>query len=119
MLYQFKTTATMKEYNKTNWWIDSDIVREITVDAGTLREALEKYHETVKTKYCINISNDALKTKKAMYQDQEGFGTVQVGYVITASTEFDSDYRGWVKQYIDLWVTVQTIQNPFLTSKHR
>ena len=30
MLYQFKTTATMKPYNNEKWWIDSGIIRDIT-----------------------------------------------------------------------------------------
>lgn len=36
MIYQFKTTATMKPYNNKKWWIDDGIIREITVNADTI-----------------------------------------------------------------------------------
>ena len=41
MKYIFKTNATMKEYNNNKWWIDSGVVREISVEAGNVKEALE------------------------------------------------------------------------------
>lgn len=115
MLYQFKTTATMKPYNNQKWWIDSGVIREITTEADNLTEALKQYRKAVQECYYITISDNALKNKAAMYHDTESGETVQVGFVITASTELDDDRRRWVKQYIDLWVTVQTIQNPFQT----
>lgn len=113
MLYQFKTSATMKPYNNKKWWIDSGIIREITTEAATMGEALQQYREAVKDKYYIDISDNAIKNKNAMYQDTKSGEAVQVGFVITASTEFDNDRREWVKQYIDLWVTVCTVPNPF------
>ena len=64
--------------------------------------------------YYIDISKTALKNKQAMYIDTKSGETLQTGYVITASTEFsDRDtYRSTV-QYIDLWVTINIISNPF------
>lgn len=113
MLYQFKTTATMKPYNNKKWWIDSGIIREITTKADSLTEALRQYQEAVQEHYYITISDNALKTKAPMYHDTKSGEAVQVGYVLTASTDFDNDRRGWVKQYIDLWVTIKTVSNPF------
>ena len=113
MLYQFKTFATMKPYNDKKWWIDSGIIREITIKAATMGEALQQYREAVKDKYYIDISDNAIKNKNAMYQDTKSGEAVQVGFVLTASTEFDDNYQRWVKRYIDLWVTVQTLTNPF------
>lgn len=113
MLYQFETTATMKEYNRRKWWIDPDIIQEITTEAAAMGEALKKYQEAVKDRVNVDISDSAIKHKNAMYQDTGNGETVQVGFVITASTEFDNDHRGWVKQYIDLWVTIKTVSNPF------
>lgn len=114
MLYQFKTTATMKDYNRRKWWIDSGIIREITIEADSIQNALDQYRETVSDRYYIDISKTALKNKQAMYIDTKSGETLQTGYVITASTEFsDSDtYRSTV-QYIDLWVTINIISNPF------
>lgn len=113
MLYQFKTTATMKPYNNKNWWIDSDIVKEITIEAETITAALKEYQEEVRDRFYIDISDNAIKTKSPMYMDTETGEPVQVGFVITASTDFNNNYHGWVKQFIDLWVNVNIISNPF------
>lgn len=113
MLYQFKTTATMKPYNNKKWWIDSGIVREITTEADTITAAVKEYQKKVQDHFCIYISDNAIKTKSPMYRDTKTGEPVQIGFVITASTDFDNDRRGWVKQFIDLWVTVNVIFNPF------
>src|SRR5574344_1780779 len=84
----FKTNATMKEYNNKKWWIDRDIVRDIEEDCY------------------IEISNNAMKTKQAMYVDTIK-GTKQIGYVITGKCDFeDRDNYRWSSQYIDLWVKI-------------
>lgn len=110
--YIFKTVATMKEYNNKKWWIDSGIVREISVNADNVKQALEKYREIVADKYYIEISNNAIKNKSAMYVDTVAGDVLQVGYVITGKTEFEdrNNYK-WSTQYIDLWVTVLTVVN--------
>ena len=113
MLYQFKTSATMKPYNNKKWWIDSDIIREITAEAATTGEALKQYQKTVHDNYCIDLSDNAIKTKCPMYRDTKNGEAVQVGFVLTASTDFYNDRHELVKQYIDLWVTVQMVQSPF------
>jgi hypothetical protein len=113
MKYQFKTSATMKPYNRKNWWIDSDIVRDITVEADSLENALDRYREIVYDNHYIHISANALRNKDAMYRDNVNGEPEQVGYVITGLTEFDNDHRGWVKQYIDLWVSVSIVSSPF------
>lgn len=113
MKFQFKTSATMKPYNNKKWWIDSGIIREITIEAENIQKALEQYRETVHDKYYIDISKNALKTKAAMYRDNANGEPQQCGHVITAKTDFDNDRRGWVTQYIDLWVTVAVVVNPF------
>lgn len=113
MLYQFKTTATMKPYNNKKWWIDAGIVREITIEADTITAAVKEYQEEVRNRFYIDISDNAIKTKSPMYRDTKTGEPVQVGFVITASTEFDNDRRGWVKQFIDLWVDINIISNPF------
>lgn len=107
--YIFKTTATMKEYNNKNWWIDGGIVREIRVDAENVREALEQYREAVKETAYIEISNNALKNKAPMYVDTANGEARQVGYVLTGKTEFQRDSGAWSTQYIDLWVSILTV----------
>lgn len=110
MKFLFKTTVTMKEYNCKKWWIDGDCVPELHVEAETLKEALQKYVEHVDKKACIEISKTALKEKSPMYIDRKNGEALQVGYVITGSTDFDKgNYQGWSKQYVDLWVTIYAI----------
>ena len=105
MRYTFDTTATMKPYNNKKWYICGDIVRRKTIEAKNLSEALKKYQDEVTNKDYITISDTALKRKSPMFIDTIE-GAKQVGYVITGSTDFDDNGRGWVKQYIELWVTI-------------
>ena len=107
--YIFKTTATMKDYNREKWWIDSGIVREIQVEAENVKQALEKYRAIVEKKHYITISNNAIKNKSGMYVDTATGETKQVGYVITGKTEFQDDFYKWSTQYIDLWVNIITV----------
>ena len=110
--YLFQTTATMKEYNNQKWWIDSKIIRDKYINAENINEALEKYKNLVKEKEYISISNNAIKNKNPMYIDTMDGNSKQVGYVITAKTDFeDSDNHKWSTQYIDLWVTILTIED--------
>ena len=117
MKFQLKTDATMKPYNNKKWWIDSGIVGEILVDAENIQKALEQYAEAVREKYYIDISKNALKNKEPIYRDSANGEPTQCGYIITAKTDFNNDYQGWVSQYIDLWVTVAVVVNPFAEAK--
>ena len=98
--YLFKTTATMKEYNNKKWWIDSGIIREITINAENIEKAIEQYREKVIERDYINISKNALKNKTLMYIDSANGEPIQCGYVITASTEFDNDRRSWINNIL-------------------
>ena len=108
--YLFKTTTTMKEYNNKKWWIDSNIVRDKYINAENINEALEKYKNLVEEKEYITISNNAIKNKNPMFVDTTNGETKQVGYVITGKMEFQDDNYNWSKQYIDLWVSILTIE---------
>lgn len=109
--YLFKTTTTMKEYNNKKWWIDSNIVRDKYINAENLNEALEKYKNLVEEKDYITISNNAMKNKNPMYIDTTDGETKQVGYVITAKTEFQDDNYKWSTQYINLWINILTVED--------
>lgn len=113
MTFLFKTSATMKPYNNKKWWIDSGIVRPVTVDAETMEEAIKEYRTIVQDDYYITISENALKNKEPIYRDDKEGNARQVGYIFTGQTDFDNDGRGWVKQFIDLWVSIAIITNPF------
>lgn len=108
--YRFETTTTMKEYNRKKWWIDSDIIRPITIKAETLKEAIQKYREHA-NKMCVEISDNAIRTKSPMYVDTKEGITKQIGYVITGKTDFQDNNYNWSSQYIDLWVTIKEISD--------
>lgn len=105
--YLFKTTTTMKEYNAKKWWIERDYIPQTTIEAENVKEALAKYREFAEAHY-VSISDNALKTKSAMYIDTVE-GVKQCGYVITGKTDFDDDHKGWITQYIELWVNISEI----------
>ena len=104
--YLFCTTATMKEYNSRKWWIDSKIVRDMEIQAENVLSALNIWRARVSS---VDISANAIKNRDPMFCDFKDGSTKQVGYVITASTDFETDNYKWSKQYIDLWVTIKEI----------
>ena len=108
--YMFETTTTMKEDNAKKWWIDSDIIRPIIISAENLKDALQKFVQHCDD-MCIEISNNALRTKNPMYVDTKDGNTKQIGYVITGKTEFNDNYYRWVKQYVDLWVRITEVND--------
>ena len=102
----------MKEYNRSKWWIDSDIIRPIEVDAENVKDAMKQYRDIVITRDYIEISENALKHADPMYIDVNNKPR-QNGFVITGQTEFeDRDRFTWSKQYIDLWVTIRIVILP-------
>lgn len=106
--YIFRTYATMKEYNASRYWINSDIVKDFNITAENVNQALTIYADRVKAAAYIDITKNALKTKKPMFIDTEA-GPLQTGYVITGITEIEKgNYNGWTKQFIDLWVEIIT-----------
>lgn len=109
MNYIFKTNATMKDYNCTKWFIDSDILSEMRINADSVDRALSVYRS--RAEECgVSISQNALKSKSAMFVDMPDGSAKQVGYVITGKTELaKGDFTGWSTQYIDLWVTILTV----------
>lgn len=110
MNYIFKTKTTMKDYNCKKWFIGKDSVPEMCINADTVELALSVYRERVNEHGIVSISDNAIKTKSAMFVDMPGGSVKQVGYVITGKAEFDKgDYSGWSTQYIDLWVTILTV----------
>ena len=106
MMYELKTVVTMKEYNADKWWIDSGIVKDIDIEAGSVAEALRLYALEVADQAYIDISKNAIKTRRTMYRDT-ATGTRKIGYVLTGSADFQKESGAWVKQYIDLWVEVR------------
>lgn len=109
MLYIFKTDATMKEYNSDKYWIDRKIIRDKTINAENVNSALAEYREIVNNEWAVEISANALKTKKPIYKDTQK-GPQQCGYCITGKTLI-SDRSANINcyQYIDLWVEILTI----------
>lgn len=111
--YIFRTTTTMKEYNREKYWIDSNIIREKQINADTLKEALEQYKKLVIENDYIFISQNAIDTRQPMYIDIPN-GVKQIGFVITGQTEIENK-----KQYIDLWVDILTVIDTDFTEEEQ
>ena len=109
MRFIFKTSATMKDYNRNKWWIDKGIIGEKIITADSTAEALDKYVKSVESDDYTTITKNALKNKEAMYIDNKSGDAEQCGYVITASQDFQDDDGKLSKQYIDLWITILTV----------
>lgn len=109
MKFIFKTSATMKDYNRDKWYIDDGIIREKIIAADSTAEALDKYVKSVESEDYTTITKNAIKNKAAMYIDNESGDAEQCGYVITASQYFQDDDGKMSKQYIDLWVSILTV----------
>lgn len=109
MIFIFKTSATMKDYNRDKWWIDPGIIREKIITADSTAEALDKYVKLVERDDYTTITKNAIKNKGAMYIDNKSGDAEQCGYVITASQDFQDDNGKFSKQYIDLWITILTV----------
>ena len=107
----FKASATMKEYNAEKYWIDGNIVPEYRTPETNLKKALEEWRGWVKDHTYIEISENAMRNREAMYKDGPEGDPVQIGYVITAKSEFATTEHGG--PYVNLWVeiiaTVKTI----------
>ena len=109
MRFIFKTSATMKDYNRDKWWIDPGIIREKIITADSIAEALDKYVKLVERDDYTTITKNAIKNKEAMYIDNKSGEAEQCGYVITASQDFQDEDGKLSKQYIELWITILTI----------
>ena len=105
--YLFRTTTTE---NKDDFWIDRNIVRDIEIQAESLKAALEDYYTYVTDECYIEISKSARKNKSPMYRDTEN-GTQKVGYVIVGSTEIEFNYH-WKKRHVSLWVEIKELNIP-------
>ena len=96
MRYFFNTYTTVKEYHNNKYWIDNRIVKDISVNADSLQEAIEKYKETVEKESYIFISKKAIKKKENIYRDNK-----QVGYIFTGKTDIENKMV-----YLDLWTEI-------------
>ena len=110
--YLFDTYATMKPNNRDKYYILSDIIKRFEASAESVADAVQLFVDHVRNDCFIDISKTAVKNKQPMYIDTAA-GVKQVGYVITASTEFSDENNNWKKQYIDLWVSVSVIDTAF------
>ena len=96
------------EPSTNDFWCDSP--KPCKVSAESVNEAIKKY---IAEEGDLTFSKSAFKHKGAIYQDTKT-GTIQCGYVISASTYLDIN-QGWKKRYLKLWVTIDQLINPFET----
>jgi len=112
--YLFITLISVKPADEKKWWIDHRLVPNMYIQSDNLHKALKEYQKAMEEEYGITISNNALKNKSSMFRDDKEGNPIQVGYVFTGKTLFDNGGKGWIDKYIDLWVEIQEIINPFI-----
>ncbi len=110
--YEIRTVTTMKPYNSKKWWIDSNIIPTIEVEAETPKEAHNQWCKIVSEKHYVDISKSAMNKPGIMYHDTTD-GPKQCGYVTTGKTEFQKENYSWSTQYIDLWAEFRIIGEAF------
>lgn len=110
MKFIFKTTTSMKPYNYKKFFVDKNLVDEMTISAGSVTQALKIFYDKICDEGCVSISKNALKNKKKMCIDTKN-GPKQIGYVITGKTVFRNINGKWTDQFIDLWIEVLTISD--------
>ena len=115
MTYLFKTHAQMKPHNWDKYWIDSDIIPSHEFTADDLNSAIEQYRKWTDHCFGVEITKNAVKTKRPIYRDFEDGTTRQVGYIFTGKSLFDKgDYTGFTEQYVDLWTSILIVSYPDL-----
>lgn len=110
--YRLETKATMKHYNEAKYWIDRDILDAMEIEADSMKEALEIWRGKCSSLYGIEVSDNALKHKDEMWQDIKDGDRIhsrQIGWVITGKMMFQDGDKGYIEQYIDLWVTIKEV----------
>lgn len=85
MKFIFKTSATMKDYNRDKWYIDDGIIREKIIAADSTAEALDIYVKLVERDDYTTITKNAIKNKAAMYIDNES-GDADILYFLNNSS---------------------------------
>ena len=114
--YIFKTTCTMKPYNYKKWFIMRDFVKDIIIESESIKKALNEYRTILDDEYSISVSDNAIRHKQPIYMDDSKTGcAIQTGYMLTGKTGFESrsDNVPYTEQYIEVWVTINRIENPF------
>lgn len=109
--YIFATTAMPKNYNYNRFWLEEEFIKPKRIKAASVEAALLQYSMDIQNAEGVSISKNAIKNKTPMYLDIES-GSVQVGWVITASVYIENSVGAWKKQYIDLWIQVEETNFP-------
>ena len=108
--YLITTKTYMKDYYNGDFWIDENIVGSVRIEAGSTGEALDLFIDKTLEIGFVNVSKNALKNKRPIYNDI--MGNVQIGWCITGSVLFENEYSMEKKKYVDLWVEIEEVSIP-------
>ena len=73
----------MKHYNSKKYWIDREVVKDMEIEADSVKQALEVWRGKCSSLYGVDVSDNALKRKEEMWQDIKDGDRIhsrQVGY---------------------------------------
>lgn len=110
--YVFKTSLYMKEYNCNKYFIMVDYVRNITIKAQNVNEALNEYYNKLENDYSITISKNARNHKEPIYNINDE----QIGYSFTGKTGFEDRHYNmlYTEQYIEVRAFISKQLNAFI-----
>ena len=110
MKYFVRTQTTVKERDRGKGGMDNDLICPKAIEADGLPQLLEIYRQEVSD--VVDISDNALKNKSAMYVDLPNGEYKQVGYVITGKMYFeDRDINYSKEHYINVWIHIDELRD--------
>ena len=108
--YEIKTRVYMKDYNCEKFFIMSDYVDNVAIDAPSVSAALQLYREKLDNEYGIEISDHAIKNREYIYNNAGN----PCGYAMTGKTliaDRSANYCGY--QYIDVYARINVLSAAF------
>lgn len=108
--YLITTKLYMKDYYNGDFWIDEKLIKPKRIKADSVRECFEKFIKEIQGKNGIFVSKNAIKNKRAWYNDI--FGNLQIGWTMTANSYVDVGNYDYKLKYLDMWIKIEEISIP-------
>lgn len=108
--YLITTKLYMKDYYNGDFWIDEKLIKPKRIKADSVRECFEKFIKEIQGKNGIFVSKNAIKNKRAWYNDI--FGNLQIGWIITDNIFIDVGINEYSTKYFDMFVEIEELSIP-------
>lgn len=105
MKFIFRPQTHIAPHLRGHYWIDSDILPQMIIEAGTLKAALWAFKTRTEERY-VTITANGLRGKQPMFIDGPNLEPKQIGYVIKAWAEIEEK-----KVSLEIWVRIDEIRD--------